>query len=298
MGDFIGNLPQYIANGLIAGCYYALIAMGFNIIYSSTGVINFAQGEFAMLGALFTYTFYSVVGLPAVPAAVAAVMVTALIGAGMERVVIYPLRNSPVINMIIGTIGASILLKSIGRLFWPEDLYPVKAFTEGSFQVLGINLDKQDIWVALLTLLAILLMWVFFQRMRVGKAMKACSINRQAAGLVGINVSRMSMYAFSISAALAASAGLLDASFANYGMGLSLGISGFTAAVVGGLGSTFGAVLGGFILGVTMSVTAGFLQVVLNVSSGYGEAIIPLLLILVLLVRPQGILGGSEKVRV
>lgn len=298
MGDFIGNLPQYIANGIIAGCYYALIAMGFNVIYSSTGVINFAQGEFAMFGALLTYTFSSALGLPVALAAIAAVIATALIGAGMERVVIYPLRRSPVINMIIGTIGASILFKAIGRLFWPEDIYRVPALTEGSFHFLRVNLDWQDLWVLSLTALAIFLVWFFFQRTRAGKAMKACSINRQAAGLVGINVSRMSMYAFAISAALAAMAGLLDASFANYGMGLTLGISGFTAAVLGGLGSTFGAVLGGFILGVVMSVTAGFLQVVLNVSSGYTEAIIPALLILVLLVRPQGILGGREKVRV
>jgi branched-chain amino acid transport system permease protein len=298
VGDFLSNLPQYLANGLVAGCYYALVAMGFNVIYSSTGVINFAQGEFYMFGALLTYTFSSKLGLPVALAAMAAVAATALIGACMERVVIFPLRRAPVINMIIGTIGASILFKAVGRVFWPEDVYRVPGFIEGSFRFLKFNLDRQDLLVLAITALSIFLVWFFFQRTRAGKAMKACSINRQAAGLVGVNVSRMSMYAFAMSAALAALAGLLDASYVNYGIGLTMGISGFTAAVLGGLGSTFGAVAGGFLLGVVMSVTAGFLQVVLNVSSGYTEAIIPALLILVLLLRPQGIMGAGEKVRV
>jgi branched-chain amino acid transport system permease protein len=298
LGSFIHNLPQYISNGLVVGCLYALVAMGFNIIYSSTGVINFAQGEFAMFGALLTYTFAGPLGLPVPLAAVAAVVATALIGAVMERLVIYPLRGSNIINLIIATIGASILFKAIGRIFWPEDGYQVKAFTEGSFHFLGVDQDKQVIWILALTVLAVLLTFIFFQRTRAGKAMKACSINRQAASLVGINVSRMSLYAFVISAALAGAAGFINAPAARYDMGLALGVSGFTAAVIGGLGRPFGAVLGGIILGLAVNLMSGFLQVVLHISSGYGEAIIPLLLILVLLIKPQGILGGREKVRV
>jgi branched-chain amino acid transport system permease protein len=298
MKGFLQNCPTYLANGMLVGCLYALIAMGFNIIYSSTGVINFAQGEFAMLGALLAYQLAARAGLPVLLAASLSVTITAVIGIMVERAVIFPLRRTPVINMIIGTIGVSILLKSLARVIWPEEAYNVPPFTQGTFDFLGVTQRYQGLWVISLTAAAVVLTYLFFQRTMTGKAMKACSINRQAASLVGINVSRMSMYAFALSAALAAAGGLINAPAASYGMGLGLGISGFTAAVVGGLGSPFGAVVGGLTIGLLESVITGFLQVVLGVSSGYGEAVIPFVLVLMLLLRPQGLLGRGEKVRV
>ncbi len=298
MSGFLRNCPTYLANGLMVGCLYALIAMGFNIIYSSTGVINFAQGEFAMLGALLAYQFTANPRLPLVLAILISLLLTALVGIGIERAVIFPLRKTQAINMIIATIGVSILLKAIARIIWPEEAYNVPPMIKGSFTVLGVTQRYQGIWVVCLTAASVMLIYFFFRKTMTGKAMRACSANRKAASLTGINVSRMSMYAFALSAALAAAAGFVNAPAAYYGMGLSLGISGFTAAVVGGLGNPFGAVLGGLVIGVLESVVSGFLQVVLRLSSGYGEAVIPLVLIAVLLFMPNGMLGRSEKIRV
>jgi branched-chain amino acid transport system permease protein len=146
--------------------------------------------------------------------------------------------------------------------------------------------------------LSVLLVYLFFNYTKAGKAMRACSVNRQAASLVGINVSQMSLYSFVLAGALGGMAGFINAPFARYSIGLFLGIKGFTAAIVGGLGNTFGAVAGGLFLGLVEELTAGFLTVVLGVSSGFKEAIAAIVLILILLWRPQGILGKGvvEKV--
>jgi len=296
--DFLGNCPQYIANGLANGCIYILVAMGFNIIYSSTGIINFAQGEFSMFGGLFAFTFAVSMGLPLPLAVLLAIACTAAIGAIMERTVIYPLRHASTLVAIIATIGVSILFKSLGRIFWPKEAYKVPEFTSGNLSLPGATVSKQFIWVLGLTFLSVMLVYIFFSRTRTGKAMRACSINRQASSLVGINVSRMSFYSFLIAACLGGLAGIVNAPYASYDIGLFLGIKGFTAAVVGGLGNTFGAVVGGLVLGLMEELIAGFLTVVLSVPSGYKDAVAAILLIVVLLLRPQGILGRSvaEKV--
>lgn len=296
--DFLGNSPQYIANGLANGCIYILVAMGFNIIFNSTGIINFAQGEFCMFGGLFAYTFAVSLGLPLPVAIVLAVVATALIGGAMERTIIYPLRHASIITAIIATVGASILFKSLGRLFWPNEAYKVPDFTSGTFPIPGATISRQSLWVFGLTVVCVVLVWLFFNRTRTGRAMRACSVNRQAASLVGINVSRMSFYSFVLAAALGGIAGLINAPFAKYAVGLYLGIKGFTAAVVGGLGNTFGAVTGGLVLGLAEELIPGFLTVVLGVSTGYKEAVAAVLLVAVLLLRPQGLVGKGvvEKV--
>jgi branched-chain amino acid transport system permease protein len=296
--DFLGNSPQYIANGLANGCIYILVAMGFNIIFNSTGIINFAQGEFCMFGGLFAYTFSVTLGLPLPVAILLAVIATALIGGVMERTIIYPLRHASIITAIIATVGASILFKSLGRLFWPNEAYKVPEFSSGNLSIPGATVSRQFLWVLGLTVVCVLLVYIFFNRTRPGKAMRACSVNRQAASLVGINVSRMSLYSFLLAAALGGIAGLINAPFAKYSVGLFLGIKGFTAAVVGGLGNTFGAVSGGLVLGLVEELVPGFLTVVLGVSTGYKEAVAAILLVTVLLLRPQGLMGKGvvEKV--
>jgi branched-chain amino acid transport system permease protein len=303
LNNFIHNLPQFLTNGLAMGCIYALVAMGFNIIYSSTGVINFAQGEFAMFGALLAYTFSDKFHVPILLAALLAIIGTALIGALMERLIIYPLRRAQVINVIIATIGASILFKALARVFWPEEAYMVPEFTRANMTFFGtsswkMTMRSQLIWIFLITAVAVTITYFFFSRAREGKAMRACSINQQAASLVGINVSRMSLYAFLLAAALGGMAGLLSAGTASYNTGLYLGISGFTAAIIGGLGNTFGAVIGGLSLGIAEQLIVGFLSGAFSVSAGYRDAITAVFLVVMLLFRPQGILGGREKVRV
>jgi len=298
MGDFLANCPQYIANGLANGCIYILVAMGFNIIYSSTGVINFAQGEFCMMGGLLAYAFSVSAGLPLPLAVTLSVAAAALLGGVTERLVVYPLRKAGVLVTIIATIGVSIFLKSIGRVIWPNEAYKVPEFTPGNLSLPGATVSRQFLWVFLLTLLCVTAVYLFFNRTRTGRAMRACSINRQAASLVGINVSRMSLYAFLLAAALGGLAGLANAPFANYDMGLKLGVKGFTGAVVGGLGNTFGAVAGGLTVGLLEELIPGFLTVVLGISTGYKDAVSVVILVAVLLWRPVGILGKGmvEKV--
>ncbi len=272
--------------------------MGFNIIFNSSGIINFAQGEFCMFGGLFAFTFAVILGLPLPLAIVLAILATALIGGIMERLIIYPLRKASIITAIIATVGASIFFKFLGRPFWPKEAYKVPEFTVGNFSLPGATVARQFLWVLGLTVVSVLLVYLFFNRTRAGKAMRACSINRQAASLVGINVSRMSLYSFMLAAALGGVAGLINAPYASYGIGLFLGIKGFTAAVVGGLGNTFGAVTGGLVLGLLEELIPGFLTIVLGISTGYREAVAAILLIMVLLLKPQGILGKGvvEKV--
>jgi branched-chain amino acid transport system permease protein len=225
--------------------------MGFNIIFNSTGIINFAQGEFAMFGGLFAYTFSAVLGF-----------------------------------------------KAIGFLFWRKEAYKVPEFTSGNLSLPRVTVSQQFLWVLGLTALSVVLVYLFFNKTRAGKAMRACSINRQAASLVGINVSRMSLYSFTLAAALGALAGLINAPFASYSIGLFLGIKGFTAAVIGGLGNTFGAVTGGLVLGLSEELITGLLTIIVGVSTGYKDAVAAALLIGILLWRPQGLLdrGVAEKV--
>ncbi len=298
MVDFLRNCPQYLANGLANGCIYILVAMGFNIIYNSTGIINFAQGEFSMFGGLFAYALAVSAGLSLPLAVLLAIAATGLIGACMERLMIYPLRRASVLTAIIATIGASIFFKSLGRVLWPNEAYKVPEFTPGNISLPGATVPRQFLWVLGLTVISVLLVYVFFSRTRAGRAMRACSVNRQAACLVGIDVSRMSFYSFLLAAALGSVAGLANAPYASYSIGLDLGVKGFTAAVVGGLGNTFGAVTGGLVLGLLEELIPGFLTVVMGISTGYKGAVASILLIMVLLLRPQGILGKGmvEKV--
>lgn len=298
MLDFLRNCPQYLANGLANGCLYILVAMGFNIIFNSTGIINFAQGEFSMFGGLFAYALAVSAGLPAPLAAILSVVAVAILGGFMERLMIYPLRRASVITAIIATIGASIFFKSLGRVIWPLEAYKVPEFTPGNVTLPGVTVSRQFLWVFALTAVSVAMVYVFFNHTRAGKAMRACSVNRQAASLVGIDVSRMSLYSFLLAAALGGAAGLISAPYASYGMGLELGVKGFTAAVVGGLGNVFGAVVGGVVLGVLEELIPGFLHIVLGISTGYKGAVAAVLLIAVLLLRPQGILGKGmmEKV--
>ena len=298
MGAFISNLPQYLVNGVGSSCVYILMAMGFSLVYASTGIINFAQGEFAAIGALIAYTFSTALGLPLLLAVAGALALTGLVGLLLERAVIRPLQGKGTLTAIIATIGASIFLKAGARIIWPEEAYRVPEFTQGQINLPKASFNAQLLWMLGLTALTVTAMYLLMNRTKLGKGLRACAINPEAARLVGIDVSLMSMAAFVIAALLAGLAGLVSAPFANYAMGLYLGIKGFTAAVIGGLGDVYGAVLGGLAVGLLEEVVAGFLSVVLGVSSGYKDAVAVILLVAVLLFRPQGLVGKGlvEKV--
>jgi branched-chain amino acid transport system permease protein len=296
---------QLIIDGIRGGSIYALIALGFVVIHSVTGIINFAQGEFVMLGAMLCVSIYhSEIPLlarfdPAVQLVLAiliAVIGTTMIGVVMERLTIYPARRAPILALIIITIGVTIAIRAFALILWGTRPYFVPAFTtlemeDLTFRFSGLILKAQSFWIWGVVAVVLVALAVFFERTLLGKALRACSINRRAAQLMGINPSRMSLLAFSIAAALGAIGGMVMAPTTRptYDMGLMLGLKGFVAAIMGGLMSAPGAVVGGLVLGVAENLGAGV------TSSGYKNIIVFVILVLILLYRPSGFFGKNDQ---
>jgi len=289
-----GQLIQYAVTGLTVGSIYALVAIGFNIIYNVTEIINFAQGEFVMLGGLFMVFFATVLDM-ALPLAFLMTM-TAVMATGimMERLAIFPAKNASVLTMIIITIACSILLKGAAMYGWGKDPFTLPPFTDRKpFVFMGAAVFPQSIWVVVTTLVVVFFLTMFFKRTKFGKAMIASSDNRDAAQLMGIDVKTMVMLSFGLSAAIGAVAGMVitPISLMEYDRGALLGLKGFGAAVLGGLGHFYGAVVAGFTVGLIESFCAGLL------SSGYKDAAGLLVLLLVLFVKPSGLFGSKEVMK-
>ncbi len=292
---FSQQILQYLVTGVTVGSIYALIGMGYNIIYNATGIINFAQGEFVMLGALFTLTAHTALHLPLAAAALLGILLTALAGSLLDRLAIRPLKDASPLTLIIITIGASILVRGISMLGWGKDPHPMPAFSgEEPIRFFGAVIQPQNLWVLGVMIVTVLALRQFFSRTLTGKAMVACAVQPRAARLVGIGTSTMVLLSFAVSGALGAVAGIVIApiSMAQYDMGVMLGLKGFCAAIIGGMGNPMGAVAGGIALGLLESLGAGL------ISSGYKDAIAFIVLLLMLFLRPQGILGqaGGERV--
>jgi branched-chain amino acid transport system permease protein len=291
---------QLTLDGLRGGAIYALIAMGFVMVFNVTGVINFAQGAFVMLGAMFAVTFYQwnvplpkAVWLPI--CIVGATILTTIIGILVERLTIYPARSSSPITLIIITVGVYIALQGLALLVWGADAYIFPAFTtlkmaDHKLRFAGLVVKAQSFWIWGVTALALIGLAFFFDRTITGKAMRACAVNRLGARLVGISPEQMSMWAFGFASALGAIGGIVIAPILrpSYDMGLSLGLKGFVAAILGGLVSTPGAVLGGLLLGFLENIAAGVTK------AGLKDIFAFILLILTLLFRPQGLLGVKK----
>ncbi len=287
----MGEILQYLFSGLTSGAIYALIALGFTIIYNATGVINFAQGEFVMAGAMLMATFWGKYGWPLPLAFGASLALTSGVGILVERLAIFPARRAGIITLIIITIGISILLKGIAMFIWGKDSLPVPSFvSEKPFSILGATIIPQSIIILAISILAVLALEFFFRRTLTGKAMRACAANRLAAKLLGIKVEPLVLLAFAVSAGISAIAGILVSpiTFATYDMGTMLGLKGFSGAVLGGLNSSLGAVTGGFLLGILESLAAGF------ISSAYKDAAAFIILLLMLFLKPEGLFGQGE----
>lgn len=292
--ELLSQLVQLFFSGLTIGSIYALIAIGFVITYNITGVLNFAQGEFAMLGALICISLVSM-GIPKLLAVLITVGIVFLIGALFERTAIYPARHSSVPTMIIITIGVSITLRGIGLFIWGTDPHTLAPFTEGNpVQILGAVIQPQSLWAIGVSLLSLILMYLFFEKTFMGKAVTASVINRFAARLMGIKPEKMSLISISISASLGAIGGIIIApiSGATYSMGLSLGMKAFIAAVIGGITNAPAAVAGALIIGLLESFTEGLW------SSGYKDAVSFAVLLLVLFFLPNGIFAKISGKRV
>ncbi len=293
----LSRIPQLVVSGITNGCIYAIVAIGFSIIYNATGVINFAQGEFVMIGAMVAALMLAkscvLVAFPA------AVIAGCLAGALVAVCVLVPLKRASVISLIIITVGASIALRGLAQLFWGETAIRVAPFTgtlsEGfiedrSFHVFGAVVQAQELWVVAVTTLLVLGMSAFFKYSLIGQAMRACSTNSVGARLVGINVRKMIVISFVMAAGLGAVAGvtLSPISYAKCNMGTALGLKGFCAAVLGGLGNFGGGIAAGVILGIVESLAGGLLW------SDYREAVAFIILVAILFIRPEGLLMRNK----
>jgi branched-chain amino acid transport system permease protein len=282
------QLIQYLITGLTVGSIYAMVAIGFNIIYNVTEIINLAQGEFVMLGGLIMVFLHAAAGLPLLLAFPLTIIIVTIVGMLLDRLAIRPIRQPSVLTLIIATIAASIIIKGIAMFIWGKDPFDLPAFS------MGAVIQPQYFWVGGFLVIIVILLTLFFDKTIIGKAMSACADNPDAASLVGINVKQMILLSFSISAAIGAVAGIIvtPISLMEYDRGAMLAIKGFGAVVLGGLGSFPGAILGGLILGTIESFGAGL------VHSGYKDAFALIVLLAVLFLRPSGLLGSIEITKI
>uniref|UniRef100_A0A7C3ZAS8 Branched-chain amino acid ABC transporter permease n=1 Tax=Desulfobacca acetoxidans TaxID=60893 RepID=A0A7C3ZAS8_9BACT len=283
-------LLQQLINGLTTGSAYALIALGYTMIYGILGLINFAQGEIYMGGAFVTVLLLATGRVPFLLAVAAGMAAAAVLGLILERVAFRPLRGAHPLVPLISAIGASIFLQSLALLLFGPNNRPFPlAFDFTPMQLLGVPFNTLEAAILLAALGFMGLLILFVRYTRYGKAIVACALDRDTARLMGINVDRMVSLTFIVGSALSGVAGIMMAIYYNATyprMGFLPGLKAFSAAILGGVGNIPGAILGGLLLGVAESLGAAY------ISSGYKDAIAFIILILVLLVRPQGILRG------
>ena len=284
---------QILVNGFSVGCIYGLIGIGFCVIYNASGIVNFAQGAFVMLGGMITYVLLTTFHLPLVVAGAFATVAVAVIGIIIERVVVRPLwdRNATMFVMILATLAVQIVIERATLILVGDQPKSIPVFTDlPPIRVAGVSIGYQTLWIVGTSLVLIALLALFFQKTLVGRAMRACSINREAAALQGIQVSRMLALSFALSAALGAIAGILltPTQFTAFNVGTPFAISGFIAAIVGGFGRPFGAFLGGIALGLAQALA------VFGLGSGLKNVAALAVLLAFLFFRPSGILGSAR----
>jgi len=287
--DFWTYLPQLLTSGITLGAIYALVALGFVTIIRASQIINFAQGEFVMLGGVITFFLLKGTNLPYPVAILLAILIVISIGFLFHLLVIYPLRKTSVLILTIGTLGASTFLGSTSGLLFgtlPKVLPPLSG--PQYLQVGGVTFLPQNLWVLGVSLLLLIVLYFLSHRTFLGKAMEASATDPLGADLLGISRTLMVFLSFGVSAGIGAIAGILITPifFTSYNSGPLLGLKGFIAAVLGGWGKNSGAILGGFILGVLESLSLAFIP------SGYKDALAFIILLTILYFRPKGILGS------
>jgi branched-chain amino acid transport system permease protein len=290
MAEFL----QFSFSGVTVGAVYALVALGFTLIYNASDVINFAQGEFVMLGGMVT-VFLALAGVPLPLAALLAVVVTVAVGFALHRFAIEPARDASAVALIMITIGASIFLRGAAQVTFDKRFHGLPAWLSNEpIQLGGAAILPQSLVVLAGAASIVVLLWAFFDRTLLGKAVIATAANRLAARLVGIDPRRIVGLSFTVSAAIGAVAGVLvtPITLTSYDVGTLLALKGFAAAMLGGIGSALGAVVGGLVLGLLEAFGAGYL------SSKYKDAVAFLVILAVLLAMPQGLFGRGKVERV
>jgi len=297
-------LLQQILNGLILGSLYALVALGYTMVYGILELINFAHGEIVMLGAMVSVTVLGVLAGLGVPVPLAllaalagAVAVCVATGVLVERVAYRPLRNAPRLAPLITAIGVSIVLQNLAMIVWGRQYLSFPPVLDIEiYEVAGATVTNVQIFIVAVAGIVMAGLLLLVQRTRLGRAMRATAQNREVAGLMGVDVNRVIAATFAVGSALAAVAGLLIAAYygiAHYNMGFILGLKAFSAAVLGGIGNIPGALLGGLLLGVIESLGAGYIGDLTGgfLGSHYQDIFAFFILILVLVFRPSGLLG-------
>jgi len=286
---------QYLVNGVTQGSIYALIGLGFTIIYAVTKIINFAQGEFVMLGGLLSFTLARSAGLPLAPSLIVAVIIAAVVGALMYLLAIRTAKSASVVSLIIITIGAAIFIRGVAGELWGVDTVHPPYFTgNNSLSFLGAYITPQALWIIGTTVVVTVILHLFLTYTMVGKALKACAINPVASSMVGVNPKTMALIAFVLAAAIGGIGGVVTAplTFTSYNVGIMLGLKGFVAAAIGGFKSPVAAVFGGLLLGIVESLAVGVDWG--PFTSSYKDAIALIVLMLILLVR-AGKLAEEER---
>lgn len=290
----MAELLQFVFSGLTVGAIYALVALGFTLIYKASDIINFAQGEFVMLGGMTT-VFVAQAGVPLPLAAGIAIIATTVIGLALHRFAIEPARGATPVALIMITIGASIFLRGTAQIIFDRRFHSLPPLLGADpIQFGGAAILPQSLIVLASAAVIVVALWLFIERTIFGKAVIATAANRLAARLVGVDTRRIVAFSFAVSAAIGAIAGVLITPIAltSYDAGTLLALKGFAAAMLGGIGSAPGAVVGGILIGMFEALAAGYL------SSNYKDAVAFLIILVVLVAIPQGLFGRAKIERV
>lgn len=297
---------QQLINGLVLGSIYALVALGYTMVYGILELINFAHGEVTMIGAMVALAVSGAIAgsgpdLPGLLVVLAGVMVAIpacmALGYSIEKVAYRPLRRAPRLAPLITAIGVSIVLQNAAMLIWGRQYVSFPALiAQDRHEILGAHITDLQIFIVLLSMLIMAALWLLVQRTSLGRAMRATAQSKEVAALMGVNVDRVISATFLIGSALAAVAGVMVSAYyglAHYYMGFMLGLKAFSAAVLGGIGNIAGAMLGGLLLGVIEALGAGYIGELTGgfLGSHYQDVFAFVVLILVLVLRPSGLLG-------
>jgi branched-chain amino acid transport system permease protein len=285
------QLLQFLFSGLTSGSIYALIAVSLVIVYKVSLLICFAQGEFFVIGALTMITLVSK-GLPMPVAFVLSVLIAAVLGAAAEKLFIRPIRKTGIGNLIVMTIAISLALRGSALIVWGKESHVLAPFSSARpLHILGATLQPQVLWIIGITFVALLLIWLFFERTTAGIAMRACAENPLGASLMGISTQKAALFSWAWGAGIGAVAGMAVSPllFMQYTSGVMPMVKGFIAMSIGGLASIPGAVIAGYLLGLVEAYTIGL------VSSEFSDPIVFAILIVVLLLKPNGLFGGQWR---